>query len=269
MDKRGADARKEVKMNIVANLMLWGESTLSNLAKAVNTSRVTVSALVDELITSEIVCKLGERRYSLREKMNFLILKVFDGHALIVAYCTDGDVRRKTIQFVDSMTQDGNIMHAASTVERYSEHIDLGGAALVYCKDMPSCALPHIFGAVCERDHTIAVTLDLRTEFRGKTVLYVDVCEESTILCRAGEKICGGRIRRNNMENELFPVLDVIVPDILVFDVSSITDTEEFNTTDSLKSFCRDNNIALHIVNKDSLAPDEYSAVLAIVEKML
>ena len=109
MAKRGEIFRREAKLRIIEYLIGRDCASPSELAEALCVSRVTVSALLDELVDAKVLTRLGERAYSLPTGAKALLLKMGAESAEIITLdLCGGKLQRTSLRILESMSYADN-----------------------------------------------------------------------------------------------------------------------------------------------------------------
>lgn len=262
MAKRGESFRREAKLRIIEYLIGRDCASPSELAEALGVSRVTVSALLDDLVDAELLSRLGERAYSILTGAKALLLRMgAESAEIITLELCGGKAQRTHLRMLESMSYTDNAARLLSMSERYAAELSVEGYKL-YCAvicygELPDRSIPKSFTRL-SGDELLAKGLAKESG----ALLYIDGASRSSYLLLEGRIVSSGRVSER-VASEMRGALGIIKPQRVV-----LVGADEA-TRRTAEQAVRAVRAEFSYIEDSALRPDERAAALELMAKLI
>ena len=262
MEGRGSTARRNTKLKILAALMQDGRGVLE-LSRITDTSRATVSQLVDELREVGILESGGERMLAIDPRIVAVFIEIYREYTEIVTYYFgNGKCDRVQMRHVWSLTFGANVERSVITMARHIRALSADGytvysaAMLVGCD--PGSNMPkNTFDAVRQKRDMIASYLSMTGE-QG-SLLYVDESDTSAALYFESKHVCACGPGFSDTGAYITSVLGFLQPSRVVIECKKNRSREDFS---EVREICQGCGVELTVAERSALTPAEFALMI-------
>lgn len=264
MARRGENFRKEVKLAVCSYILKRRTATLTELSTALSVSRVTLSGLLDELVERGALARDDRRAYYLRSR-EAVLLKVGINRAQIVRTdLRDATVQRTQMKLLPSMSYEDNVVRLSGMAERYiselSNDIEEPDCALICYGNLKGRGIPKAF-TYLDGDKALARGLSARYG-ESATLLYLDIADKHSCLSYGGKALATG-VCSDKPEVQLKTALSLVKPQRL-----SVTNADRERRA-AIERVALDRGLTVSFEEENEIYPDEYAALIKLLEKYL
>jgi DNA-binding Lrp family transcriptional regulator len=262
MAQRGAIFRREAKLRIIEYLIGRTDASPSEIAEAIEVSRVTASLLIDELVESGMIVRQSERSCSLLSNGRAVMLRMGVASADIITFgLCGGDVQRVQMRLIASMSYADNAARLLSIAERHAAELSAEGrepyCAVIFYGELPTRSIPKSFSLLSGED-LLARGL---SHYDG-AVLYLDGADRTSYLTLDGRMVASGRMSER-VANEMRSALGLMKPrKVILAGADEATRASAENAT-------LFRGAEFSFIGPSELRPDERAALLMLMEKRI
>lgn len=240
--------KNKLRKRIIKELLTREECAVSELALHTAVSRVSISKELQYLCDKGIAQRNApSRNYMLSPKIAFVIFKLYEHDAEMVAYSLDKSVcKRQRLDFIYSLSYEENVTFLSQNAQKYRNMLENKFeqvfSCIIYDKSIDFAhAVPRRFKI--KKSRASLMSEYLANRFTDETVLYLNAKNPMSLLCRGGKPICKPMHPDTDLSQPLKSALSLLKPCRIVL---------EGKKSDEISRVCEKSNVLFSFIEPDS-----------------